>query len=273
MPLSGGAINRAARVETAGGPVFVKWQDEPPPAGTFAAEAAGLEELRRQALPELLGVPEVVAQGETFLALSFHESREPRDLRAFTERFASGLAELHRRAARPGRYGLDRDNYLGLWPQPNAPCPTWAEFYRDRRLLPQIETARTAGLLDPERERLLMGVAERLGDLLDGIPGEGCLLHGDLWSGNFLCADGDMPCLIDPAAYYGHREMEVAYVELFGGFPPGFVAAYDTHFPLDAGYGRRRALHQLYHLVNHWNHFGEPYGRRVAEVCRAYLAG
>jgi len=149
---------------------------------------------------------------------------------------------------------------------------SWWEFYRLMRLLPQIEFARQAGRLTPERERLLMGVVEGLPELLSGIPEEPCLLHGDLWSGNCLCAEGDEPVLIDPAIYLGHREMEIAFIELFGGFPPGFVEQYHNHLPLDGGYARRRPLHQLYHLLNHWNHFGEPYGEKCVQVCRHYLA-
>ncbi len=95
------------------------------------------------------------------------------------------------------------------------------------------------------------------------------LIHGDLWSGNFLTA-GDEPVIIDPAVYYADREVEIAYVELFGGFPPGLVAAYHAAWPLDPGYTYRRPLHQLYPLLIHLNHFGEEYGAHVDAVCRRY---
>jgi Fructosamine-3-kinase len=276
-PLGGGMIHHAARVQMPSGEsVFVKWHDDPPP-GMFAAEAAGLAALR-SAAPWALDVPGEVAAGANFLALEYRAPVPPKDPEAFTARFAEGLAALHRGTARTGRgerlspYGFDADGYLGIMPQINLPRSTkWAEFYRDCRLLPQIGWARKKGRMTPERERLLMGVVERLDDLLEGLPEEVSLLHGDLWSGNFLCAAGDVPVLFDPAAYYGHREMEIAYVELFGGFPSGFVERYHEAWPLDAGYPRRRALHQLYHLLNHWNHFDEPYGARCEAVCREYL--
>lgn len=279
-PVSGGMINRAARVQiSTGWTLFVKWRPDAP-AGMFAAEAAGLEELGRETA-WAVRVPDVQAFGEDFLLLEWREPCRPRDSEEFTARLAGGLAALHRTTLRTGSgrkhrpYGHEIDGYIGALPQKNTPRTTdWPAFYRDCRLLPQIEMARAAGRLTPDRERLLISLLNCLPALLDGMPRESSLLHGDLWSGNFLCSvhDGeDTPYLIDPAVYNGPREMEMAYVELFGGFPPGFIAAYQEHFPLDEGYARRRPLHQLYHLLNHWNHFGEPYGERSAQVCRHYL--
>jgi fructosamine-3-kinase len=181
---------------------------------------------------------------------------------------------MHR--ARPANdapaYGFPSDNFIGLLPQPNFPrTKRWSEFYRTCRLIPQITIARDGGRLTPGRERLLAEVLTRLDDLLIGMPENPSLLHGDLWSGNFLCADGEEPVLIDPAAYFGAREMEIAFIELFGGFPDGFVAAYDAQYPLDPGYAHRRTLHQLYPLLVHLNHFGERYGPAVERACRQYV--
>jgi fructosamine-3-kinase len=111
---------------------------------------------------------------------------------------------------------------------------------------------------------------DNLDALLADLPARPVLIHGDLWSGNFLCTSDDEPVLIDPAAYYGEREIEMAYTELFGGFPSGFLPAYQSAFPLNAGYPRRRALHQLYPLLVHLNHFGETYGPAVDRACREY---
>jgi len=283
-PVSGGMINRAARVETSEGPVFVKWPGEggeaSPLPGLYAAEADGLERLR--AAPGGLRVPRVLAASDDpartpFLTLEYVAPEAPVAFQdAFTRRFAEGLARQHHCRPDGGRrrgYGLGRDNYLGPEPQANGWVDDWPDFYAERRLLPQIDAARDRRPeMTWERERLLMLVVERLDDLLAGMPDEASLLHGDLWSGNFLHAAGDEPVLVDPAVYYGPREMEIAYVELFGGFPPGFVAAYRNVYPLDPGYERRRPLHQLWHLLVHWNLFGEPYGARCEEVCRLYVA-
>jgi fructosamine-3-kinase len=270
-PVSGGMVSRAARVETADGtPLFVKWKPDAAP-GLFAAEANGLALL---ASAEALRVPQPLAWGDEppFLALEWIGVAEPRDVRAFSRRFAEGLAALHR-VGSPEGYGLDKDNWLGSQPQPNLPRTTdWAAFYRDRRLVPQIERARREGFMTPHREELLARLLDRLPELLIGMPPGASLIHGDLWSGNFLCAAaGDEPVLIDPAAYFAPREMELAYVELFGGFPPGFVTDYHAAYPLDEGYAYRRPLHQLYPLLIHLNHFGEQYGPAVERACAVAL--
>ncbi len=266
--LSGGDANRAAVVETPHEPIFVKWKTNAP-VGFFALEAEGLDRLRAAGT---LRVPQVLAFSDApaFLALEFLEPARPREERRFAQRLGEGLAALHRDNPSPdGLFGLTRDNFLGSQPQPNTPHADWPAFYRDCRLVPQWEKARGRGLVPPERERLLERVMETLGTLFDGFQPRPVLIHGDLWSGNFLATTGDEPALIDPAIYYAEREVELAFTELFGGFPRGFQAAYHAAFPLDAGYERRRPLHQLYPLLVHLNHFGETYGPAIDRACRA----
>lgn len=268
--LSGGDVNRAARVVTGGGPIFVKWKPDAPP-GFSALEVDGLNRLRAAGA---LRVPEVLAWGDAppFLALEYVMPQVPADERQFAQHLGEGLAALHRDNPAPdGRFGLGHDNFLGSQPQPNTFHADWPTFYRDRRLMPQIEKARGRGLLPTGRGRLLGQITERLETLLGDFDARPVLIHGDLWSGNFLSAAGDEPVLIDPAVYYGEREVEMAYTELFGGFPPGYLAAYRAAFPLDPGYERRRALHQLYPLLVHLNHFGETYGPAVDRACRSYV--
>lgn len=270
MPLSGGDVNRAARVATSDGTVFVKWKPDAPP-GFFALEADGLRRLRAAGA---LRIPQALAWGEApaFLVLEYISPQAPRDERRFAQRLGEGLARLHQGNPAPdGRFGLAVDNFLGSQPQRNTFHADWSTFYRDCRIVPQVEKAQGRGLLTPERERLLGRVVEAMETLLGGFDARPVLIHGDLWSGNFLCAAGDEPVLIDPAVYYGEREVEIAYTELFGGFPTGYLAAYQQVFPLDPGYARRRALHQLYPLLVHLNHFGEPYDRAVDRACREYV--
>lgn len=266
--LSGGMVNQAARVETSDGAVFLKWNEAAPP-DLFASEAHGLNALRDT---RTLRVPEVlaVADDPAFLALELIEPRAPTDAARFARRFGEALAALHRQAAPCEKFGLPRDNYLGTLPQINTPHARWPDFYRECRLLPQIALARDKGRLPPSRERSLMQVVEKLEALLEGLPSRPALLHGDLWSGNFLAA-GEEPVVIDPAIYFGEREMEIAFVELFSGFPAGFVNAYNEAYPLEPGYQRRRPLHQLYPLLVHLNYFGEEYGPRLERACRVLV--
>lgn len=279
--VGGGMINRAARIETQQGVLFVKWKEQAP-VGFFEAEADGL---RRLAETGAIRVPRVIAlhdrsedeapseaEPPPFLVLEWVETRPPDDPAKFARRFGEALAMLHRESAQAASaFGLERDNYIGVLPQSNGWCERWTEFYRERRLLPQIAVARRCNLLPAERERRLMTVIDRLEQRLADLPATPCLIHGDLWSGNFLTV-GEEPVLIDPAVSYSDREMELAFIELFGGFPPAFLKTYREVYAPAPGYERRRPLHQLYPLLVHLNHFGETYGPDVDRVCELLAA-
>jgi fructosamine-3-kinase len=264
--VSGGDINRAARIDVNGARYFIKYKHNAPPR-FFEAEAHGLSLLRDAGA---IRVPQVIAYSDehqpAYLILEWLERARPSA--HFAEKLGRALAAQHR--IRAAVHGLDRDNYIGELPQSNTPMPHWVDFYREQRLLPQIAIARTRGVLPPQRENLLKRLLEKLDELINSdIPPS--LLHGDLWGGNYLCGVGDEPVIYDPAVYYGNREIELAFTELFGGFPAGFYAAYREVYPLDAGYEHRRALYQLYPLLVHLNLFGEGYGGQVDGVCRRYV--
>lgn len=257
--LNGGAVGQVFRVETTDGPILVK-KHLSPPCGMFAAEATGLEILR---LAGAFRVPEVLGAATDWLALEFLESVEPGA--DFGAELGTRLAALHRFTA--PAFGLEWPNYLGPYPQYNRWTETWATFYATQRLLPQIEQA----TLSAERKKLLVTVLAQVPELLLDHCEPPALLHGDLWSGNVLSTK-DGPALIDPAVYFGVREVELAYLELFNGFPDGVFAAYDAAFPLDPGYGLRRPLYQLYPLLVHFNYFGEKYGPMIDAACRTILS-
>jgi fructosamine-3-kinase len=259
VPLSGGEVNAAARLETPTRVLFAKWRADAP-IDAFLSEAADLERLRAAAA---LRLPTIEAVGTRFLILEWLEPAPPSP--DFARRFAEGLAALHQETV--PYFGLERDNYLGSQPQINGWSDDWPGFYAQNRLTPQIERARALGRIPAHRQRLLDEVLERLDFLLLELEEPPALLHGDLWSGNYVCTAGDTPALIDPAVYFGPREMELAYIELFGGFPDGFLETYDHLYPIDPGYRKRRPLHQLYPLLIHVNHFGESYGPALDRAC------
>ncbi|HEY6721986.1 MAG TPA: fructosamine kinase family protein, partial [Burkholderiales bacterium] len=164
-----------------------------------------------------------------------------------------------------------RDNYIGRTPQINRLSPSWSDFWRDFRLVPQLELARKnklgMSLLRPGEQ-----LVEALPDLLSGKAPAASLLHGDLWRGNagFL-ADGT-PVLFDPAAYWGDRETDLAMTELFGGFPRDFYSAYTEAAPLDQGYAVRKNLYNVYHVLNHANLFGGGYTAQAERMLERLLA-
>jgi fructosamine-3-kinase len=257
--LSGGDINQAHQIALADGRrLFVKTNARSP-RGMFAAEARGLRWL---AEPGALRIPEVVAvsrpeDAHQFLVLELIASGRPAD--DFDESLGRGLAALHRAGAPD--FGLEHDNFIGWLPQENAPAATWTEFYRTRRLEPQLRRAVDEGTATPRMRRGFDQLFRVLDDLI-GSP-ELCeppaRLHGDLWNGNLLCDDGGAPCLIDPAVYGGHREIDLAMMRFFGGFGARVFAAYEEVWPLADGSQARVPLYQLYPLMVHVNLFGGGY--------------
>lgn len=270
-PVRGGCISNTWRVETADGPAFLKHNDAAP-AGMFAAEADGLRALRAAA-GEQLRVPAVLALGDDgeegggWLALEWLEPAPAG--RDHGERMGRALAALHRSS--DGGWGWERGNWIGSLSQANDPASSWPDFWRDRRLRPQLDLARRARRLpasETEWERLF----DHLPELLAAGDEDGpSLVHGDLWSGNALSMT-DGPAIIDPAVYRGHREVDLAMAELFGGFDSTFFAAYEEAWPLRVGYReQRRGIYQLYYLLVHVNLFGGGYVGQTASTLRAVL--
>ncbi|MEX2609556.1 MAG: fructosamine kinase family protein [Gemmatimonadota bacterium] len=258
-PVGGGCISPAARVQGQDGRVgFLKWASGDTPAGLFAAEGHGLNALRQAGavpVPTVLGV-----DGDRWLLLEWLEPA-PADAAAWTA-FGSGLAALHRSA--DGAWGWETDNFIGPLPQANAPAADWPSFWAERRLAPMLARARRTGHLSAADERRGHALLAALPDLLGpaAVRDGPSLLHGDLWSGNaHACAAG--LALVDPAVYRGHREVDLAMADLFGGFPEPFWAAYAEAWPLLEGAARRRAVYQLYYLLVHVILFGGGYVART----------
>ena len=270
-PLTGGMINQSARLETNEGPIFIKLNVNAPPE-LFQKEAQGLRALAASQtvrVPQVLHVADATSETPAFLLLEWIEAAPPAEQAAMTRRFAEDLAALHQAPA-PDEFGWQQDNYLGELLQINTPCASWPQFYSECRLEPQIALARQRKLLPLHRERLLFSILNRLDGWLSDFEAHPSLLHGDLWSGNYITS-GQQTVLVDPAVYYGEREIEMAFIELFGDFPPGFMSAYQHVFPLQNGYHKRRTLHQLYPLLVHLNHFGETYGILLDNACHQIL--
>jgi len=246
--VTGGCIHRCYRVSIQEKDLFLKCNSADY-ADAFAAEADGLAGLReagyRAPEPQSHGT----AAGRAYLLMEFLDLKGRVDFPALGRM----LAQAHRK---PGpRFGWQRDNYIGATPQANGWSDNWAQFWRDRRMQPQLELARKRGFSLPDIST----------ELLKGHRPQPSLLHGDLWSGNVSFMPGG-PVVFDPAIYYGDREADLAMTELFGGFPPEFYSSYQEAYPLDAGYEKRKHLYNLYHLLNHLNLFGRSYLGQVEET-------
>ena len=265
----GGDINDAFSVQFQDASfAFVKTRDGVAP-GEYAAEAAGLRWL---AEPGALAVPEVLAVDERFLALAWVDGGGRLDAAAL----GRGLAAVHRAGADaagalpPGVHGALR---LGPLELPNATASSWAAFYAENRLLPLARLAAGRGALDRAGVRAVEAVAARM-DALAGPPEPVARLHGDLWSGNVHAGADGRPWLIDPAAHGGHREVDLAMLQLFGGVGgsgSSFFAAYDEVWPRADGHEERVALWQLFPLLVHAVLFGGGYGASAARAARRYV--
>ena len=264
-PVYGGDINDAYKLAlTDGRQVFMK-ANRSAGLSFFQAEADGLEAIRATGA---ISVPKVLAVGRdqqygAFLLLEWVET-VPNDP-DFWESFGRSLARMHQ--APTSRFGWGKDNYIGASPQINTQRDNWIEFYRDCRLAPQFKRAQR--YFDPSMHKRITRLLDHLEDHLVEPP-HPSLLHGDLWSGNFIPGNDGQAWLIDPAVYVGHAEADLAMTELFGGFAPAFYSAYREISPLQPGYEHRRDLYNLYHLLNHLNLFGGGYLSSVLKVLNRY---
>jgi fructosamine-3-kinase len=261
----GGAITGDRwRVELADGrAVFVKSRADAP-EGFFAVEAAGLRWLADAAGGPR--VPDVLGYDRQVLVLPWLPAGPPPDLPADT--FGRELAALHSAGALT--FGADRDGWIGAAPLDNRPCDSWPEFYSERRMAPYVRILRDRGDLAANEVAVFTRLAARLASVA-GPAEPPARLHGDLWSGNLLWDPGGHAWLVDPAAHGGHRETDLAMLDLFGA--PGLarlLAAYREVAPLSPGWADRRELHQVHPLLVHAVLFGGSYVSSALAAARRY---
>jgi protein-ribulosamine 3-kinase len=255
-PIGGGCVTPAARLRLRDGrSVFLKWAGSGRfPDRLFTEEARSLRALRDSGAVQ---VPAVLGEHARWLLLEWLEPGPPG--RGAWPRLGRELAALHR--TRADRYGWEADNFIGPLPQSNARTAGWAEFWRERRLLPQLARARAAGFLDAGPDAAAFdALLDSLDAWLAPAAEEGpSLLHGDLWNGNVHMMATGRAALVDPSTAYGHREVDLAMARLFGGFDAAFYDAYAEAWPLHDGHDERRDIYQLYYLLVHVNLFGSGY--------------
>jgi protein-ribulosamine 3-kinase len=259
--IGGGCINHAHRIETTNGNYFLKWNNADAYPGMFEAEAKGLTLLHSA---NALYIPETIATREvknlSFILLELINCG--RRTKNFWADFGEKLAQLHNNTSQA--FGLDHDNYIGSLPQSNKRYKKWNDFFIYERLEKQIELARNSDAIDNLTIEQFNNFFNRIDEL---IPEEQpALLHGDLWNGNYMVASDGTACLIDPAVYYGHREMDLAMTKLFGGFDPKFYESYHSAFSLQPGFENRVNIHNLYALMVHVNLFGGGYLQQVKSI-------
>ncbi len=271
-PLAGGDISTATKLRLSNGATALMKTLPHAPDDFFEVEAAGLRWLGE--VEDGVHVPDVLGVDQECLVISWVEpGKNGVDAAAA---FGRALATTH--AAGASSYGWERDGFIGKLPMPNKPAPSWAEFYATRRILPYLKLALDRGAITKDEAATVEAVVPKLEKLVPEEPPS--RLHGDLWNGNVLW--GQDPSggtssvarvsVIDPAAYAGHREVDLAMLAMFG-LPhlPRVLDAYDETAPLAEGWEERVGLHQLFPLLVHACLFRGGYGSRAAATAAKYL--
>ena len=263
--VSGGSINRAAKISTNRGDLFLKWNSDAPD-DFFEKEADGLNRLSSAGtdlrIPEILSAGKPVDGRPGFLLMELIEEGRSGD----SFEFGQNLAKLHQTTA--GQFGLETNNYIGSLPQSNSHHDSWIDFFVNERINPQIQMAVDSGKLSSG----ILQNWERLSSKLDEIfpSANPSLLHGDLWGGNYLFDSNGKAVLIDPAVYYGHPEIDLAFSKMFGGFSTEFYSGYKSESPLEPGFSERVPIYNLYPLLVHVNLFGGHYTSQFNTILRKF---
>lgn len=262
-PVWGGDINLAYKISTNEGDFFIKWNFAEKYPKMFDCEVYGLKLLKAvnpSLIPEIIGYSEI--NEYSFMVLEFVLPGKQKA--NFWEDFGIKLSELHKNTS--DSFGLDQDNYIGSLNQSNIKHQNWGRFFMEERIEPMIKLARDSNRISCAITSLFDNFYTRIDEIFPKeLP---ALLHGDLWNGNFLTAGNGYACLIDPAVYYGHREIDIAMTKLFGGFDAAFYDSYNEEYPMEKGWQKRLDFYNLYPLMVHTNLFGGGYIQSVESILR-----
>jgi fructosamine-3-kinase len=265
--VSGGSINQAAKVTLADDTVcFLKWNTSADPR-MFFVEEKGLALL--ESADTSLRIPSVLATGKTdddtgFFLQEFVVEGHSKPHSAGD--FGRALAQLHKHHNET--FGLDHDNFIGRLPQSNTSHERWVDFFIQERMEPQLQMAVDSGKLGSGAVSSFQNMYKKLPDIFPDEPPS--LLHGDLWGGNYFFDQDGQATIYDPAVYYGHREIELAFTHLFGGFASSFYSSYKKAYALSPGFSTRKDIYNLYPLLVHTNLFGGSYARQVEGIVKQF---
>jgi len=264
-PVHGGDINRSYCLYTRDEKYFLKLNDTKRYPGMFEKEARGLNSLRKNFTGR---IPQVIKSGgkqqQQYLLLEWLEPGKPKE-DSWTK-FGIALATMHQQVQ--PYFGWDEDNYIGSLPQCNSKHALWHLFYTECRIMPLTKILFDAGAFSKQDVAIAESFCKKMEDLFPFEPPG--LLHGDLWSGNYMITATGDAAIYDPAVYCGHREMDIGMTKLFGGFDQRFYHAYNEVYPLEKDWLQRLPLTQLYPLLVHAVLFGGHYTGKAREIMKQF---
>jgi len=260
-----GTFNRTCLIETSVGKYFLKHNQNAQYPTIFEKEAKGLKLIRAT---EAIHAPEVIfydqTSSEAFILLEYIEPSTEND--EFWDNFGRALARLHHRSN--DYFGLDHDNYIGPMQQVNSPHELWTDFFVEDRLERLVKMARDAKIIGKD---IVSGFENLYPQLNNFFPPEPpALLHGDLWDKNYIVTQDNQVSLIDPAVYYGNREVDIAMTRLFDQFDERFYEAYNEEYPLEENWKERMDIYNLYPCLVQINLFGEEYIKPVKKILKRF---
>ncbi len=252
--IGGGSINQVFLVQTSSGSFFLKYNTAQAHPQMFSSELQGLQLM---ANTKTIRIPQSYyayeGQQYSFILMEYIEQKGYAS--DFWEKFAHDLAALHSQSSQS--FGLNFSNYMGSLSQSNKQHSSFAEFFIEERLEPQIKMARNDGYLSSKHIKQAENLYSELASIFSNEKPS--LVHGDLWSGNFMSDEKGQAVIMDPAVYYGHREVDIAMTTMFGGFAPEFYESYQKSFPMVKGWEERLSYYNLYPILIHINLFGHSY--------------
>uniref|UniRef100_A0A8C3PN18 protein-ribulosamine 3-kinase n=1 Tax=Calidris pygmaea TaxID=425635 RepID=A0A8C3PN18_9CHAR len=284
----GGCISQGQSYDTDHGRVYVKSNSKAEARRMFEGEMASLETILKT---QTIKVPKPIKVidlpgGNTLFVM---EHLEMRGLNRHSAKLGTQLADLHLHNQQLGeklkkeestvgkgqgqmevqfvdQFGFHTVTCCGYLPQVNDWQNDWVTFFAKQRIQPQMDMIeKNSG--DREARELWAQLQLKIPSLFCDVEIVPALLHGDLWGGN-VAEDDSGPIIFDPASFYGHSEYELAIAGMFGGFSSSFYSAYHSKIPKAAGFEKRLKLYQLFHYMNHWNHFGTGYRGSSLNIMR-----
>jgi protein-ribulosamine 3-kinase len=266
ISIGGGSINQTYRLSSSHHTIFCKVNSASKFPHLFQREKNGLNLIKKQ---NFIKVPEVIdcfeAEGCQVLLLEWIKTGERTE--SFWKKLGEQLAALHQ--VSNNYFGSEEDNYMGSVLQTNKPSNNWINFFVQQRLQPLILKCANQNLLSTKHQQQFENLCQFLSNIFEKEL-KPVLLHGDLWSGNYMCNEMSEPVLIDPAVYFGHPSVDMGMTTLFGGFRPSFYEAYNYHFPFPSNYLEQWELCNLYPLLIHLHLFGSSYLAQIEQTLHKF---
>ena len=268
VPVSGGDVNEAYRVETSQSPYFLLVQRQRS-KDFFAAEVAGLNLFEKSGITAPIVIDSGEIDGDAYLLLSFLNE----GTQGSQADLGSLVAKMHQQQQPDGKFGFDLPYEGGDVSFNNNWSDSWMTIFVERRLDHLKDRLVNQGLWIEDDVQTYHKVREKIVSSLRNHTSKPSLLHGDLWGGNYMFLENGQPALFDPAPLYGDREFDLGITTVFGGFTQAFYDAYNKHYPLSKGANQRLEFYRLYLLMVHLLKFGSMYAGSVDRSMENILNG